>query len=147
MNRILVGSQHFFSCYEDFCPHDRDEIELIETDKFLHSSLKKEGKDCYIQIRKWDTADQYINAASLSRLGLVVGKFLVPEFCEIIGMTIEELPKLQPLIDKLGPLHQYERIIYESYIENNSFTLTDEQRLAAYESYKQSRKERKELRR
>jgi hypothetical protein len=142
MSRILVGSRYFFSCYEDFRPHDKDEIEIVETNKFLHSSQKRKGGNCYIQIRKWETTDQYIRCAIRSKKGIVVGKFLVPKFCEAIGMTIEDLPKLQPLIDKLDPLHQYEKIIYEGYIENNSFTLTDEQRLTAYESYKQIRKEK-----
>ncbi len=118
MSRILVGSRRFFSCYEDFCPHDKDEIEIVETNRFLHSSQRREGCNCYIQIRKWETADQYIHYAKRSGKGLVVGKFLVPEFCEAIGMTIEDLPKLQPLIEKLGPLHQYEAIIYNSYLEN-----------------------------
>jgi hypothetical protein len=30
---------------------------------------------------------------------MVVGKFLVPEFNELIGFTVEMLPKLKSLID------------------------------------------------
>jgi hypothetical protein len=59
---------------------------------------------------------------------MVIGKFLVPEFCEEIGFTIEDLPKLAPLLDRLGDRHQYERIIYESYLENQAFCLTEAQR-------------------
>ena len=70
---------------------------------------------------------------------MIVGKFLIPEFCEEIGMTIEDLPKLRPLIEKLDDGHKYEEIIFNSYIENGAFILTDEQRLKAYNSYKESR--------
>ena len=70
---------------------------------------------------------------------MVIGKFLVPEFCAEIGFTIEDLPRLEPLLAKLDEKHKYEEIIYNAYIENNAFVLTDEQRAAAYESYKVSR--------
>jgi hypothetical protein len=70
---------------------------------------------------------------------MVVGKFLVPEFCAAIGFTIEDLPQLKPLIDILDNKHKYEEIIFNSYLKNGSFTLTDEQRERAYKSYKNSR--------
>ena len=70
---------------------------------------------------------------------MVIGKFLVPEFCETIGLLVEDLPQLKILITKLDDKHMYEKIIYDSYIENGSFTLTDEQRDRAYKSYKNSR--------
>jgi hypothetical protein len=40
---------------------------------------------------------------------------------------------------KLNDKHKYEEIIYNSYIKNSSFTLTDTQRDRAYKSYKESR--------
>ena len=68
-----------------------------------------------------------------------VGKWLVPEFCEEVGFGVDDLPKLQPLIDCLDERHMYEKIIYEAYLENKSFTLTDEQRKKAYELYLSAR--------
>ena len=70
---------------------------------------------------------------------MVVGKFLIPEFNKKIGFTIDDLPKIKPLIDRLDEKHIYEKIIYESYLENNSFTLTEDQRLKAYKKYKETR--------
>lgn len=141
MSKILMGSQYFFSCYEDFKSKDIDEIEIIETNNFKYMrQLTGQGK-CLFQLRKQETTDDYINYALQCNLGMVIGKFLIPEFCQEIGLTINDLPKLKPLIDKLDDKHKYEEIIFDSYIENGSFTLTDEQRERAYKSYKESRGE------
>jgi hypothetical protein len=141
MSKILIGSQYFFSCYEDFNSKDIDELELVDTDNFKwYRQLSGQGK-CLFQFRKLTCAQDYIDYALSCNCGMVVGKFLVPEFCEQIGFTIEQLPQLQPLIDKLDDKHKYEKIIYDSYIRNGSFTLTDGQREKAYQSYKRSRGE------
>lgn len=141
MAKILMGSQYFFSCYEDFNSKDIDEIEIIPTNEFKWSrQITGQGR-CSFQLKKLESVEDYINHALESNLGMVIGKFLVPEFCEEIGMTVNDLPKLQPLLDKLDDKHKYEEIIYNSYIENNSFTLTNSQRERAYNSYKESRGE------
>lgn len=138
---MLIGSKYFFSCYEDFEPHDIDELEIIETNEFNQvRQLTGQGK-CLFQMKKHSSKNDYIEWAIQSPLGMVVGKFLVPEFCEAIGFTVEDLPRLRVLIDKLDKKHKYEEIIYNSYIENGSFTLTDEQRDRAYASYKATRAE------
>lgn len=134
-----MGSQYFFSCYNDFDSKDMDEIEIIETNEFKWvRHITGQGR-CVFQLKKQNTTDDYINYALRSNLGMVVGKFLIPEFCEEISLTINDLPKLKPLIDKLDERHKYEEIIFDSYIENGSFNLTDEQRERAYKSYKESR--------
>jgi hypothetical protein len=56
---------------------------------------------------------------------MVIGKFLIPEFNELINFTIDDLPRLEPLLNRLDDKHKYEKIIYDSYIENNAFVLTD----------------------
>lgn len=139
MNRILIGSNYFFSCYEDFNSKDIDELEIINTTEFNQvRQITGQGK-CLFQLKKHSSKQDYIDWALQSKIGMVIGKFLIPEFNESIGFTIEDLPRLAPLLDKLDEKHEYERIIYNSYIANNAFTLTPEQRLAAYESYKNSR--------
>lgn len=139
MSKMLMGSRYFFSCYDDFDSTDIDEIEIVETDAFRYvRHLTGKGK-CLFQLRKQESKEDYVNYALHSNLGMVVGKFLIPEFCEEIGFTIEDLPKVQPLIEKLDRNHKYEEIIFNSYIENGSFFLTDEQRERAYESYKKGR--------
>lgn len=139
MSKILIGSRYFFSCYDDFVSKDIDELEIIETSDFGYlRQLTGQGK-CLFQLKKQPSKENYIEYALKSNIGMVVGKFLIPEFCEAIGFTIEDLPQLKPLIDKLDDKHKYEEIIFNSYVENESFTLTEEQRLRAYRSYRESR--------
>lgn len=139
MDKILIGSTYFFSIYDDFNGKDIDELQIIETDKFQQmQQLTGQGR-CLFLMKKHKSKNDYINWALKSNLGMVVGKFLVPEFCNQIGFTINDLQTLKPLIDKLDNKHKYEEIIYNSYLQNNSFTLTQEQRNKAYQSYKQTR--------
>ena len=139
MLRFLMGSNYFFSCFEDFTSKDVDEIELVDTKDFQYMRWITGQGRCLFQFRKLPHVDDYINYALQSKDGLVIGKFLIPEFCKAIGFTIKDLPRLSPLIEKLDNKHKYEKIIYDSYISNNNFHLTDEQLASAYELYKQSR--------
>jgi hypothetical protein len=68
--------------------------------------------------------------------GILLGKFLVPDFAKEIDLTIEDLKCLSHLLEKLDEKHTYEKIIFNSYLENGDFYLTDEQRNRAYEEYK-----------
>ena len=133
-----MGSNYFFKDYEDFKPHDIDKVEIVtDCDYSDVRILRGMGKDYfYFKAR---SKEQWIEDTLNAQLPMVVGKFLVPEFCEQIGFTIEDLPKLKPQFDKLDEKHWYERIIFDAYLENGSFTLTQEQRDKAYEEYKRLR--------
>ena len=139
MGKILMGSRYFFANYPDFDSKDIDEIEIVETDKFKYIRHLTGRDKCSFQLRKLSCAQDYMDYALTTHLGMVVGKFLIPEFVHEIGMSIKDLPQLQPLIDNLDPKHLYEKIIFDSYIENGDFILTDKQRELAYQSYKESR--------
>ena len=139
MNKILIGSQYFFSMFEDFESKDIDEIQVIETDEFSHMrQLTGQGR-CLFQLKKRASKEEYINWDIATKLGMAVGKYLIPEFCANIGFVVDDLPKVKSLIEKLDDKHKYEEIIYNSYIENGSFELTEQQRQRAYKSYKESR--------
>jgi hypothetical protein len=134
----LMGSKYFFSKYPGFHSHDTDTIEIIETNEFLEKRvIRGQGQDMF-QLRK-KPKEILIRDALRSQLPMVVGKFLIPEFNAEIGFTIEDLPLMQPLIDKIDEKHNYERIIYEAYLENGKFELTKEQRDRAYAEYKKYR--------
>jgi hypothetical protein len=45
------------------------------------------------------------------------------------------LERLRPLAEKLDDKHLYEKVIYDAYIENGCWGLTDEQRAEAYRIY------------
>lgn len=136
---ILIGSKYFFSCYPDFKSKDIDELQIIDTNEFSQMrQITGQGR-CLFQMKRHSSKEDYIEWANKSQLGMVIGKFLVPEFCQQIDFTVQDLPKIKVLINRLDDKHKYEEIIYNSYIENGSFTLTDEQRDRAYKSYKDSR--------
>jgi hypothetical protein len=138
IKKFTIGSQYFFSCYADFESKDLDELELVDTTDFqFMRQLTGRGK-CLFQLKRQANVDDYINYA-LSDVAMAVGKFLIPEFCEAIGFKFEDLPRLQPLIKDLDPKHKYEQLIFESYLANGSFSLTEDQRLKAYKSYKEAR--------
>lgn len=141
MSKFLMGSQYFFSCYEDFNSKDIDEIEIIETNDFNYMRQLTGQGQCLFQLKKQPSKEDYIDYALKSSLGMVVGKFLIPEFCEAIDFTVGDLLRLKSLIEKLDDKHRYEEIIFNSYIENGAFTLTREQRDRAYNLYKESRGE------
>ena len=71
--------------------------------------------------------------------GMCICFFLTPEVAKEINLTIEDLPRLAPILKKLDSKHKYLEIIYNAYLENGSFTLTQEQRDEAYKSYRLSR--------
>ena len=140
MDKILIGSTYFFSEYDDFRPKDIDKIQIINTNEFSQMrQITGQGK-CLFQMKKHSSKEEYIDWALKSQLGMVIGKFLVPEFNVEIGFLVEDLKRLSPLIEKLDNKHKYEEIIFNSYIENGDFTLTKEQRDLAYQSYKETRR-------
>lgn len=124
---ILVGSSYFFSCYPEFTPKDQDWVELVKDPKEFKNVMQISGKFCLLLMFV-----EYI-------LAMMLGKFLVPEVCEKIGFGIEDLKKLEPVSLRLDPKHQYEKVIFDAYLENKKFELTPEQRLQAYEIYKKAR--------
>lgn len=141
IKRIIIGSSVFFSGYDDFHSKDTDVIAIM--DSFLpgrnsmNMKLKETREDVFLY-RNIDK-EGFIQDALTSGVPMRVGKFLVPEFAEYIGLQVEELPRLKPLFEQLDEKHRYEKIIYDSYMENNSFTLTEAQRQRAYDVYKMSR--------
>ena len=138
--KIIIGSRAFFEGMKDYHPKDIDEMQI--QDKWLpHGkkvlNFKKNGHDIFF----WSplTKEEYIEDALTCGVRMRVGKFIVPEFAEYIGLTIEDLKRLGPVFLEPTDTHQYQVIIYNAYIENGSFTLTDEQRNEAYRVYKEAR--------
>lgn len=134
-----MGSRYFFEGYPDFNPHDTDTITLVDPNPNFKRMMiiRGKGKDDYFFVRK--PKEEMIQDALNSKLAMVFCKFLIPEFNQEIGFTIEDLPKLKPLVDRVDEKHIYARMIFDFYLENGSFILTQEQRDAAYKEYKRLR--------
>lgn len=136
---FTIGSSYFFKCYDDYTIHDNDKLVILNhAIKGKRSfMLKKDNDDVifYPSLSKKEFIEEDLNTND----SIKIGKYLIPEFVEYIGFEISDLKKLRPLLDNLDNKHKYEKIIYDAYITNKSFTLTDEQRLSAYNEYKKYR--------
>lgn len=137
---ILIGSKAFFDGLPEFQPHDEDWITVVDTTEFQNiRQLHVVKGNCYFELKRKSCAKDYIDWDVEHNVGMAVGKYLVPQFAEEINLSFEDLQLLKPLVDRLDDKHDYERIIYESYLSNGDFTLTEQQRLEAYNSYRTSR--------
>ena len=81
------------------------------------------------------TADEFVDYTLRSKLPMEMGKFLVPEVADYLGFTLEHLKMLSPVAEKLDAKHQYEKVIFDSYLQNGGYYLTGDQRLKAYIEY------------
>ena len=141
IKEFKVGSINFFSHYNDYVIKDDDRLAILSLPINGNKSfLMKQDKKDIIMYPKL-SKDEFIEVDLETNDSMKVGKYLIPEFIKYIDFTIDDLYKIKSLIDKLDDKHKYQKIIYDAYLENNSFTLTDEQRLNAYNEYKKYRKE------
>lgn len=136
--RFKVGSQYFFSTYADFTPGDIDYVEFEEHPRLYRNVLQFRKNDKSMCLFKWRkmSADEFVFYTLHSKLPMEIGKFLVPEVASYLGFTLDHLRQLEPVVERLDRKHSYEKIIYYSYMQNNAFTLTQEQRDQAYAEYK-----------
>lgn len=131
--RFKVGSSYFFGDQNT----DIDEVEFEKHPKLYKNVLqfrRTDKKRCLFKWRKM-TPEEFIAYTLTSKLPMELGKFLVPEVAEYLGFTIDHLKQLKPVAERLDPKHRYEKIIYDAYIQNNGWTLTEDQRHQAYLEY------------
>ena len=139
--RIPIGSQAFFSEYEDYKSHDRDFVEFQdEPETFRKFMIARENGD-EIFYYKTMTKEEFIEfeLTHIVRIPMAAGKFLVPELVQFLGITIEDLKLFEDAFNRIDEKHLYEKKIYDFYVENGDFTLTQEQRNEAYQIYKEKR--------
>ena len=140
IKKFIVGSSMFFSNMPGYVSKDLDELHVMDDfpeggDNVMHLFT---GKRDIILVRKL-TKEGYIHDVYASRVPMRAGKFLSKEFAEWIGVTVEDLKKLEPAFRGMDDKHKYEEIIYDAYLTNGGWWLTPEQLEAAYASYKKHR--------
>ena len=138
MKDILVGSSYFFQGKENFKSKDKDYVTLVDNPCEFKYVRQTSSSYCLFEWKRM-TADEFVTYALSKGPAMQLGKFLVKEFVEEIGFTINHLKQLQPLVDNLDKKHLYEKVIYNAYIENNKFELTEDQLNVAYTSYLEAR--------
>lgn len=137
----LMGSQYFFNELEGFQPHDKDILMFWDDIPVGKYSFSIRGDKMDFRIVKRLPKDEFIkiNLEEAEKLPMVAGKFLIPEINAEIGFTIDDLKQFETTFSNMDDRHKYEKIIYDSYIVNNAFILTEEQRENAYKEYKKYR--------
>ena len=140
IKKFKIGSNAFFDTFDDFKSKDNDVL-CIMNDWLVDNTnvLKTKTNNDDVFYFKNMTLQQFIDDTLNCDTPMRVGKFLVPEFAQHLNMTIDDLKILEPLFDKLDDNHKYEKIIYDSYIENNGFYMTKIQLQKAYDEYKRYR--------
>lgn len=135
-----TGSLAFFSGIAGFKPGDIDWIVIRDNPKGMKTARHRSLKGVSVFEWRYMPADELINyVLDHPHPPMQVVMFLVPDVAAHIGLTVDMLPRLRPLIEGLDEKHEYAKIIWESYIHNGSFTLTDGQRMEAYHCYLQAR--------
>lgn len=142
IKEFKIGSSIFFDSYSDYTQKDIDILAITDLPLFGKPMMNMKLKDKDIFFMCIEDNSVMLDKTLESGVNMRAGKFLSPEFAEYIGLTIEELKKLKPMFDDIDEKHMYEKVIFDSYIKNNGFFLTNEQRLMAYEEYKKKRPER-----
>ena len=134
--KFLVGSTYFFKDFEDFESKDIDYVitELFPKHYSNTMTIRGNGVD-YMYFRR-RSKHEFIRMSLNSNLPMVVGKFLIPEFNNYLKFTIEDLKVLEPQFRKMDKEHLYETYIYDCYIANGEFKLTQDQLNEAYKIYK-----------
>lgn len=141
IKEFKIGSSIFFASYSDYTQKDIDILAITDLPLFGKPMMNMKLKDKDIFFMCIEDNSVMLDKTLKSGVNMRAGKFLSPEFAEYIGLTIEELKKLKPMFDDIDEKHMYEKVIFDSYIKNNGFFLTNEQRLMAYEEYKRKRPE------
>ena len=141
IKQFQMGSTYFFSKYKDFNSKDYDDLCIMDNFIFPGNvmNMKIKGKDVFM-FRNMPKQG-YIDDLLTSGVNMKAGKFLIPEFNEYIGFTIDDLKSILHIFENMDDKHSYEKIIANAYIENGGFFLKDKQRYNAYLEYKKKRKE------
>ena len=137
--KFLVGSRCFFGKYPDFKSKDTDYLYLIEKGKgFASIRQVSNGAVCSFEVVKKPAAEM-VDYALHRGDPMQVGKFLVKEFAEEIGMKTSDLQRLAPVMERLDDKHAYLKPIFAAIIEGQSFDIPEPVMEEAYRLYKEAR--------
>lgn len=141
---IKIGSAPFFENYLDYVEHDTDYMLFVDEvgSKVIKIHITEDGRrEDYFYYKKGITKEELIarELEDCKKKPCHAGKFLIPKVVEEFGITLEDLQLFEDSFNNLDDKHTYEKVIYDAYITNNDFVLTDEQRDEAYNDYKNKR--------
>ena len=136
MKRIVTGSRAFFSGMEGFKPKDYDVIVIVNNKEVPFKWMRQtsNGSVDVFEIVRHPKAKLISHAVEKAQ-PMAIARFLTPDFAKEIGLHPSDLPALRPMRENLDTKHEYLGVIYDAYVSNSSFELTDDQRQAAFDVY------------
>lgn len=136
MKRIVTGSRAFFSGMEGFKPKDYDVIVIVNNKEVPFKWMRQtsNGSVDVFEIVRHPKAKLISHAVDKAQ-PMAIARFLTPAFAKEIGLHPSDLPALRPMRENLDTKHEYLGVIYDAYVSNSSFELTDDQRQAAFDVY------------
>lgn len=138
MEKILVGSASFFAGMEGY-NGTPNYVQVIDEPKPGCSKWwSKRGEDTF----EWVRHPKDVQLKKLASAGVVkrVAALLSPELASVFDVMVEDIQSLHHIWDRCEGKTAYYKVIADAYIENGSFTLTDDQRIAAYSVYLEERR-------
>lgn len=142
--KFLVGSQYFFGDMPDFESKDCDYVVFVDEPLMFRDVMNiKGGKNKNDDVFFWCkmSPEEFVKVTIKSGTPMQIGKFLVKEAARYLNFNINHLKKFSKFIKYMDKEHMYEKVIFDFYIENNAFFLTDKQKEIAYEAYKKGKEE------
>lgn len=138
---MVTGSRAFFSGLEGFHPHDMDVVVMVEKEDVKFEYLRQsaiQGYKCVFEVVR-RPKQEIIDFAIKNCPPMVLCRFLTPDFAKEIGLEINDLMQLKSMYDSMDEKHKYLNKIFDAYIANKDFFLTDEQRQEAFKEYQKER--------
>lgn len=142
--KFLVGSQYFFGDMPGFESKDCDYVVFVDEPLLFRNVMNiKGGKNKNDDVFFWRKMppEEFVKVTIKSGTPMQIGKFLVKEVARHLNFNINHLKKFSKFIKYMDKEHMYEKVIFDFYIENNAFFLTDKQKEIAYEAYKKGKEE------
>lgn len=139
VKKFYMGSNYFFNSFPDYVRKDIDILCIVNNYIFNSNNVRFKLGDEDIFLFKNQSKEEFIKQTLKDDVPMKVGKFLIPEFNNYLNFTIEDLKKLEGLFNNLDDQHKYEKIIYDSYLKNNDFTLNENQLEESFKEYKKYR--------
>lgn len=157
LGEFEVGSYPFFKNYRNYICHDRDILRFVSDIDIKYESLCENRK--YLVIREDDkdifiykkmSREEYLNYIFCDMrmkndddLEYIYEDFslLCPDLVKYYNITVDDIRPLKKNFEHKNDKHKYQKVIFDSYIENNGMYLTQEQLDKAYEEYKKYRPE------
>lgn len=135
---IIIGSYYFFNKFKDYKVHDIDKLVICDNLPVSTLNLRRNNEDIFF-IKKC-SKEKLFKEHLTKENPLKAGKFLIPEVCENLNITLEDLEQyVKPILNSVDHKHHYQQLILAYYITNKKMSLTEEQLNYVYVDYKLTR--------